>query len=523
MNLKSKTLDWALKHCETIGHLNLFPLPFEFKAIRQEWGKVKDRLLKINFPNNWIIGQCRIIFAPKHHYGFRICTQLNPLDEIIYTGLVYEIGEALEKYRIEKSRKIVISNRFKPTNKGEFWDPDYNFSTFEILTDEMLEVKKHTYVVEADIADFFPRIYTHKLNHSLHAATHKLNHIQSIEKLLSDIYQTVSYGIPVGSDASFLLAENLLHQVDERLLDEDTQYLRFVDDFRIFCKNKAEAYEKLNFLAETIFNLLSLTLQQHKTKIYTKKRYKDKREQKNVEVGPLSKKFRDFAKNNLKISNPYAAINVSQLTSEQKKELEDFEFEEIIKEQTKKELINIPLVRYALKRLIQINSSVVIDDIFRNLEKFYPVINNVIFYLISIRNLSPPDKTRIGKMIINLIKNSYLGHSEFNRMWLLHCFTQDTEWDCEDEFLKLYKNFDDISSRRKLILAMGRANKSSWFSSEKRNILQELRNWDRRAFLAALSCVQEDERTHWYDSLKKNPSLDFLDRIVIQWAQKNHF
>ena len=70
---------------------------------------------------------------------------------------------------------------------------------------------------------------------------------------------------------------------------------------------------------------------------------------------------------------------------------------------------------------------------------------------------------------------------------------------------------------------MGRANKSSWFSSEKRNILQELRNWDRRAFMAALSCVQEDERTHWYDSLKKNPSLDFLDRIVIQWANKNHF
>ena len=57
-----------------------------------------------------------------------------------------------------------------------------------------------------------------------------------------------------------------------------------------------------------------------------------------------------------------------------------------------------------------------------------------------IRNLSPPDKTRIGKIIINLIKNSYIGHSEFNRMWLLHCFTQETEWDCEDDFLKLYKN-----------------------------------------------------------------------------------
>lgn len=480
-------------------------------------------MLKINFPKNWIIRQCRIIFAPKHHYGFRISTQLDPLDEIIYTGLVYEIGEDLEKHRIEKNRKIVISNRFKPTTKGEFWDSDYNFSTFESLTDKMLEIKKYKYVVEADIADFFPRIYTHILDNSLNAATQKLDHIKSIKKFLSDIYQTVSYGIPVGSDASFLLAENLLHQIDERLLDEDTQYLRFVDDFRFFCKSKGEAYEKLNFLAETIFKGLSLTLQQHKTKIYTKERYEDIRKRRNVEVGPLSKKFHDFAKYKLKITDPYAAININQLTTGQKKDLEDFAFEEILKEQAKKELINIPLVKFALKRLIQINSVVVIDVIFKNLEKFYPVINAVIFYIISIRNLSSRDKTKIGKMIINLIKNSYLGHSEFNRMWLLHCFTQDTEWDCEDEFLKLYKKFNDISSSRKLILAMGRANKSSWFSSERRDILQKLRNWDRRAFLAAYSCVQEDERTHWYDSLKKNPSLDFLDRIVIEWANKNHF
>ena len=46
-----------------------------------------------------------------------------------------------------------------------------------------------------------------------------------------------SYGIPTGPIASNLLAEALLHKVDEYLLSYGFRFIRFIDDYYFFCSS----------------------------------------------------------------------------------------------------------------------------------------------------------------------------------------------------------------------------------------------------------------------------------------------
>ncbi len=269
MKLDPESIDWALRHIKrNQSHTSLFPKPFEFKAICNDWAEIKNYLADLNLPNDWKIREARKVFAPKSYNGFRLCTQLDPLDEIIYFSLIYELGSDIEKSRLEKKNNIVISHRFLPSSEGELWDSDYNYDRFELITNKLISGENFGFIVLTDIADFFPRIYLHNLEHVLDRASNKKEHIKSLMRIIKGISQNVSYGIPVGTDASFLLGELLLDSIDRRLLDENITFCRFVDDYRIFSETKAEAFKYLNFLVEIIFNNLGgLTLQQGKTRV----------------------------------------------------------------------------------------------------------------------------------------------------------------------------------------------------------------------------------------------------------------
>ena len=89
-------------------------------------------------------------------------------------------------------------------------------------------------VAVTDIADFYPRIYHHRLDNALQVATSKSNHIKALKQLLSGWNKTESYGIPVGSAPSRLLAELVMTDIDQALLAQGIDFIRFNDDYRIF-------------------------------------------------------------------------------------------------------------------------------------------------------------------------------------------------------------------------------------------------------------------------------------------------
>lgn len=80
-----------------------------------------------------------------------------------------------------------------------------------------------------------------------------------IKKVVSQINELLlfwsnrdSYGLPVGSNASRILSEASLIEVDNYLISQKIDFCRFVDDYRIFAKDSATAHHWLSLLVDRL-------------------------------------------------------------------------------------------------------------------------------------------------------------------------------------------------------------------------------------------------------------------------------
>lgn len=93
----------------------------------------------------------------------------------------------------------------------------------------------YQYVLATDITDFYNQIYLHRLNNAIESANQIPNEVPNdIERFLSTLNNKVSKGIPVGPAASIVLAEAIMIDIDNFLINKGVFHTRYVDDFRIF-------------------------------------------------------------------------------------------------------------------------------------------------------------------------------------------------------------------------------------------------------------------------------------------------
>ena len=305
-----KSLNSALKHIENYGDTDVFPIPFEYAAIRAGWkASVRPYLVRRDL-HDWQVRPMRPCLSPKHRFGFRVSMQLDPLDAVLYTALVYEVGGDLEESRVPALKQVVYSYRFKPDNSGRMYDPRWGYDGFRRRSQQLADSGDYSHVVVADIADFFPRIYSHRLENALREATKQSDHVTAIDKFIDQWNFSVSYGIPIGTAASRLLSEITIHDVDEALLSEGQNFCRFSDDYRIFCTDERAAYEVLSFLANALFENHGLTLQQHKTEILPADAFRARYlgGEHVAERKSLAERFEDILAT-IGITDPYEPIN----------------------------------------------------------------------------------------------------------------------------------------------------------------------------------------------------------------------
>lgn len=534
LNLKPKSLDWTLKHVEKFGDTDIFPLPFEYLAIRECWedppqDPTKQQVQKglrswlaVQDMLNWTGRTHRRCLSPKHHFGFRVSTQLDPLDLLLFTSLVLEVGDDLEATRIPKSRNIVHSYRFAPAPDGTMYDPDYGYESFH--QQSLVEARENDtrLVVVADIADFYPRVYSHPLENALASATQSSDHVTCMRKLLKAWNYGVSYGIPVGPAASRLLAEVAIADVDAALMSERYRFVRFVDDYRIFVNSVRDGYEALAFLANTLFENHGLTLQQHKTYIQSADVFiaQEEPSDHDRERKSLTSRFEDIL-GDLGVNSWYAPIEYNDLTPEDQAQIDALNLRGLLDEQTSSEdALDVRIVRFVLRRLGQLGDADAAHDVINNMGRLYPVFKDAIEYLRSIRGMSPADRAELGRELLALIDDDVVGHLEYHRAWIINTFASDRTWDNDDHFVGLFERYHDEFTRRETILALGRSGKSEWFKSRKRSF-GSYAGWVKRAFLAAASSMPGDEASFWYGSIR--PQLDALDCAVMKWAKKNPF
>jgi hypothetical protein len=519
-HVAADSLDWALAHTERYGDTDLFPTLFEIHAIKSEWDSLRPSLTREDLDTRHV-GVLRRCMAPKGRFSYRVATQLDPLDLLFYTALVYEIGTDLEAFRVPASEEIVYSFRFAPSDAGRMFDPSYNYGAFLQRCQTLADEGSFGYVVTADIADFFPRVYLHRIESTLQLATTKGDQSRALLKLLRGWNDRVSYGIPVGPSASRLIAEATIHDVDQCLLAEGATYCRYSDDFRIFCSSKSEAYSKLEALAALLHESHGLSLQPDKTEILPIGKFKKKylETPHTVELQSLRERFWEIVEQ-LGLEDPYGELDYDDLDEGTQAEIDSLNLSELLEDLLSKEDIDIGLFRFILRRLGQLNQSTDVETVIAANEKCYPAIPSVVSYLATLSSLEIDESQEIGRRLVDLLDNSLVSQLPYNRCWLLSLFSDSDRWGQASIFPGLYGKYPDPFSQRKVILAMGRAKQQYWFRRMRSDVMQ-LSPWSRRAFLAASSCMAADEVKHWYGSISSR--VESLDRVVMEWARSNPF
>lgn len=520
IHVAENSLDWALTHTERYGDTDVFPIPFEFKAIRFAWDELRRNLSRRDLDTR-PVEELRRCIAPKGLYSYRVVTQLDPIDFLLFTALTHEIGEELESIRIPAQDNIVHSSRFNPSADGRMFDQDYNYSSFLYKCRVMAEDGSYSYVVVADISDFYPRIYYHRIESTLQLGTEKKDISRGILKLIKGWNNNVSYGIPVGSAASRLIAEATLDDVDKYLLSANTTYCRYSDDFRIFCKSEAEAYAKLELLASILFENHGLFLQPGKTEIVNMDVFERKylKTPVTTELLSLREKFGDIL-DSLGIEDPYGEIDYDGLEEEEKATIDSLNLHGLLVDQIGKVVVDTGILKFVLSRMGQLNQHEGIDNIFDNIYKCYHLIPNIVSYIKLLKDLDDKKQDHISGKVIDIISESFVGQLPFNRCWILSLFSDNIMQTPVQNMIQIFNRYTDPFSQRKVILSLGCMKQSYWFRNMKSNVMH-LSPWSRRALLAASSCMAADEVKAWHGSISKR--LNELENIVIEWVKSHPF
>lgn len=512
--LSTDSLDWALNHALSEGDTDIFPPVFEYEAIKADWQAVRQHLASRDV-QNWVSRPLRRALSPKGRYGFRIATQLDPLDFLVFTALVYELGPTLEASRVETD--VATSYRYEPAETGRLYDPKANFASFQHRS--RLLAHQFPYVVVTDIADFFPRLYHHRIEGMLESFTDSRGQAQGLLRLLHQWTQRQSYGIPVGPSACRLIAETSITDVDRTLLSEGITFIRYVDDYRIFATSPSHAYQQLVTLANSLFSSHGLTLQQEKTWILNSEEFQRRYcgTEDSTEINNLAERFDSFLKE-IGVGGPYEEIDYADLDETQREMVNSLNLAELLRQQLSEPEVDQKMTRFLLRRLGQLGDASAASDILGSLDSFFTVLPDVINYFKRLAWPSEEARHDVGQKFLTLLSGSDVSKLEFHKAWIFDLFGVGEDWGINEQLVGLYPRTPDDISQRELILALAKARQDYWFRNRKDRVAS-LGPWEKRAFLAGASCLPSDEHENWYRSQKQQ--IDVLERAVVSWATAN--
>jgi len=321
LKLERQSISWAIKSLNYHHDTYLFPFPFEYHAINESETDVLNHIRGLDIYKEGIRSY-RTALTPKSHLGFRIATQLDPIDSIISHSILYEIWDSLESVRIPKTDNIVHSFRLSPQENGNLYDPEYNWGSFLKQANESTKDRSCNYVLKTDIADFFPSIYLHDIETVLSDALLKKNknaHGLVLVNYIKAMHLNQTHkGLPVGPQFSRPIAELILDTLDRALIDQNVKFIRFMDDYIAFFKTEADAYNTLAFMAQYLYDTRNLKLNEKKTLILPKGEFKRTHLQSHRQVASnnLRSHLHELLKELGLSSDPYDDIELSNLDSD---------------------------------------------------------------------------------------------------------------------------------------------------------------------------------------------------------------
>lgn len=268
MNI-DKAIKLALDNIRKEGLTDIFPVPFEVSLLKNEHfrsflaSQIKSRLKSNSLSGLKVYPISHVLFPKKDAYDFRRAALIQPVDTIVYLALVLLYADIIEKHRVEKHRRVVFSYRFKPKG-GYLFDPKFNYTSFQAHVSERQKSRRVKVLVKCDISNFYDRLNIHRLESTLLSLPIDPKLVKLTNELLLFWANRDSYSLPIGGNASRILAEAALISVDDYLCSLKVQFCRFVDDYRLFAPDAKTAHAWLTILVERLY-LEGLTVNPGKT------------------------------------------------------------------------------------------------------------------------------------------------------------------------------------------------------------------------------------------------------------------
>lgn len=510
----------ALKNISRYGDTDVFPYPLE-NSVFYDCEKEIISLLneihsdfekRLNSESPFNENQ----LAPVGYNGFRWVTQLDPMWNAYFLGLVISIGKQIENLRIPATEECVFSYRFVDGKDEKLFDPDIGWHAFQRKSLELAE--SHEYVVICDISDFYQRIRHHRLENALKQLKKPGDIPHRINEFLGNFSGKYSHGLPVGGPAARLLSELLLNQTDKLLKYKGIKFCRFADDYHIFTASEEGAFDALLFLSEKLLNNEGLALQKSKTRIMSSAEFKN--------TSPLTMREEDVtmdtsAQTFLALSlkfDPYSPTAEEDYET-LKAEIEKFDVIGLLRKEIAKSRIDIAVTRQIVKSLKFISDPTrdqAVLSVCNSLHNLYPIFPTVMLVLKQIwPDLSDETHQHVGDCVRELFKeNSRLVKTEINQAYACRLLSCEEKPENVELFANLFTKAESSIVKRDLILAMFNWRNWAWLS----DLRSQFRGFPpplRRAFIVGSYCLG-DEGSHWRTHNKGGFSS--FEEIIHKWA-----
>lgn len=203
----------------------------------------------------------RIIDIPHPIAYYRLCEHIRQN----WKEIIKKIGE-IDNY----ANTSMVIPRTNNLNKRLVSMKSYDRKDDEkfLILDKSFGKK---FLVHIDIANCYPSIYSHSIPWSLVGhqeakdnMTDKTKWYNQFDFAIRSMQRNETIGVPIGPDTSSLISELVLSRVDKEL--ENFDYLRFIDDYRCYCKTQEEADEFIRKASREL-EKYHLRLNPKKTKI----------------------------------------------------------------------------------------------------------------------------------------------------------------------------------------------------------------------------------------------------------------
>jgi hypothetical protein len=163
------TIALATANVARWGDTDVFPFPVENHVFHDQAPGVRQLVEDIaaNFDDRIVSNPVYSYstLAPVGYTGFRWATQIDPLWNAYFLALVLSLADQIESARIPVHSNVVYSYRYQPDSEGGSLFRQQGWKDFQDRSRNLAQT--HPYVVALDIADFYSRIYHHRLENAL--------------------------------------------------------------------------------------------------------------------------------------------------------------------------------------------------------------------------------------------------------------------------------------------------------------------------------------------------------------------